>query len=430
MTEDRIISTEGKKTFIFQTSGSTGEPKIVKKDYENLVAEAQDMADFFNVSKDTTIVSTVSPEHMFGTTFNVMLPKVAGCKVEPERVFYPEDLKDYGKYIFVTTPSFLEKLAKYKFTFKYKPIMIITAGAHLSDDVFEYFEKMCPVTDVYGSSETGVMAYRKSYKDLLKPFDNVQFEQRNGDVVVKSEYFSEPEFVLGDDLEFYNDGFRVKGRKDRIVKIQEKRVSLDFIENNLKSNNLIEKAYCLNIDDKLCATVVLNSEGRKFLKDKGKSELLKELKIFAKFNCFGEVIRCKRWRFLYDLPINNSGKVDGKRIREIFDTNVTYPNIIDYSLNNNIAQFCFVFPQNSNFFKGHFTDFPILPGVVQLFFAKEFIKDVFHLDFAVQKVKKVKFSSIIKPEMQVCMSLERKESSVDFKYFKDDKVFSSGTFVL
>ena len=109
---------DSKKHFIFQTSGSCGEPKTVKKSYEALITEARDMAEFFKFPSDTVIVSTVSPEHMYGMTFTVMLPEAAGYRVDKERIFYTEDIKDYEKFIFVSTPSFLEKLAKYEFKFK------------------------------------------------------------------------------------------------------------------------------------------------------------------------------------------------------------------------------------------------------------------------------------------------------------------------
>ena len=415
---------------IFYTSGTTGEPKIVKKTYENLVAEAQDMADFFQISKDMVIVSTVNPEHMFGAIFTVMLARVTGCRLEPEKVFYPEDLKDYGKYVFVTSPSFLAKLAKYEFKFKYKPQMIITAGANLDDEVFAYFENICPITDIYGCTETGTVAYRKSHKEHLKIFDNVKMENKDGKIVVKSPYFSEPEIVLNDNLEFFKDGFLVKGRNDRIVKIYEKRILLDSVEKNLNSDEIVEKSYCLKIDDKLCAAVVLNKKGRKLLSEKGKFAVTKILNRHAHSDVTGALIHCKRWRFLFELPLTNAGKVNGTRIKEIFNTNVTYPDIIDFNISSTCADFSLVFGHNSNFFKGHFTSFPILPGVVQLFFAKEFIKDTFNLDFIPEKVKKIKFSSIIKPDTIVHLSLVRKENSVDFKFSDKDKIFSSGTFVL
>ncbi len=416
-----------KKSFIFKTSGSSGIPKTVKKSYEALIAEAHDMADFFKFPPDTVILSTVSSEHMYGMTFTVMLAQAAGCRVDKERIFYTEDIKDYEKFIFVSTPSFLEKLAKYGFKFKNKPLMIFSAGAALDDSVFEYLEEISQgVTEIYGSSEAGVIAYRQSHKSLLKTFDNVSMEIEGDKITVKSEYFDEPEIVLDDELEIFEDGFRVKGRNDRIVKIQEKRIFLDAVENILNSNELIEKSYCLKLNDKLCAAVVLNEKGRQILEKNGKLELVKTIKS----NMAGAAARCKKWRFLFELPVNERGKINGKRVKEIFNTNLTYPDVIDFSINSTDARFDLIFPQKSNFFKGHFPEFPILPGVVQLFFVKEFIKDAFNLDFVPQKVKKVKFSSVIKPDEKVSLCLKKSETSIDYKFTKGDKIFSSGTFVL
>ena len=72
------------KQYTFHTSGSSGEPKIIKKSYECVLAEGQDLAEFFKFSPDTVFVSTVTPDFMYGTTFTVMLPKVLGCKVDEE----------------------------------------------------------------------------------------------------------------------------------------------------------------------------------------------------------------------------------------------------------------------------------------------------------------------------------------------------------
>ena len=132
----------------------------------------------------------------------------------------------------------------------------------------------------------------------------------------------------------------------------------------------------------------------------------------------------------YPLDICEKLQTDGKRILEIFNTNLTYPYVVDFFKDADSVEFSLIFPHESNFFKGHFTDFPIVPGVVQLFFAKEFIKDTFSIDFVPEKVKKIKFSSVIKPDMPVNLELVKKETSVEFKYFGKDKIFSSGTFVL
>lgn len=415
--------TKNNEQFIFHTSGSTGEPKTIKKSYNCLLAEAQDLAKFFNFSPDTIFVSTVDNKYMYGTTFTVMLPKVLGCNVEKERVVYPEDIKNYEKFVFVSTPSFLEKLAKYNFTFKYKPEMIISAGAKLDDKVFEYLEKISNgVTEIYGSTEAGVIAYRQKHDTKLSFFENVKYTNQ----IISSPYFDENNLELNDKLEIFKDGFIIKERNDRIVKIQEKRASLNEIERILNQSNLVEKSYCLKLDDKLCSAIILNNEGKKLLENFGKLELIKSIKKSVVLN----FITPKKWRFLTNFPTNERGKIDGTRIKEWFITNVTYPNIINYKNNNITAEIELIFPKNSNFFNGHFTDFPILPGVVQLFFAKEFSRDIFNLKFTPQKVKKIKFSSIIKPETKVKLILIKNENSVDYKFTNDKNTFSSGTFVL
>lgn len=414
---------ENNEQFVFHTSGSTGEPKTIIKSKNCMLAESRDLAKFFKFSPDTIFVSTVSDEFMYGTTFTVMLPKALNCKVDGERVVYPEDIKDYEKFVFVSTPSFLEKLAKYNYTFKHKPEMIISAGAKLDDKIFGYLEKISKgVTEIYGSTEAGVVAYRQKHNAKLQFFENVKYINNT----ISSPYFDESELELNDELEFFEDGFIVKGRNDRIVKIQEKRISLDEIERDLNKSSLVKKSYCLKLGDKLCSAIILNNKGEKFLENFGKLELIKAIKKSAPLN----IITPKKWRFLTNLPTNERGKIDGARVKEWFNTNVTYPNIVKLENDGQNAEITLIFPKNSNFFKGHFPDFPILPGVVQLFFAKEFARDIFNLNFVPQKVKKVKFSSIIKPEMKVKLVLTRNEKSIEYKYIDEEKTFSSGTFVL
>ncbi|MFQ8625043.1 MAG: AMP-binding protein [Candidatus Gastranaerophilaceae bacterium] len=141
MANDKITGKEDKKQFIFHTSGSAGEPKIIQKSYECVLKEGRDLAEFFKFSSDTVFVSTVPKEFMYGTTFTVMLPEVLGCKVDTERVCIRKILK-IMKSMFLFQPLFLEKLAKYGFKFKHKPQMIISAGAKLDDNVFEYLKRL------------------------------------------------------------------------------------------------------------------------------------------------------------------------------------------------------------------------------------------------------------------------------------------------
>lgn len=84
------------------------------------------------------------------------------------------------------------------------------------------------------------------------------------------------------------------------------------------------------------------------------------------------------------------------------------------------------FINNSNFFKGHFEGMPILPGVVQLFYANWFAKLAFGIDCSQGQIRRVKFSNIIKPLEIVELELKKTDSGVSFRYYNEEKTFSSG----
>ena len=408
----------------FLTSGSSTKPKLIKKNFENLFNEAKDLAEVFNIPSDYVFVTTTTPVHLFGLTFQVMFPSMFGCAIDTERVFYPEDIKEYENYVLISTPSFLEKMYKYQQEFKNPPKYIFSAGAKLKDEVFAFFEKKSKVVEIYGSTETGVVGYRTESNAPFIFFNNVSYKKLDDDVIISSPYFPEDTYQLTDNKEFVDNGFNIVGRNDRLVKIQEKRVSLPKLEEVLINCEYLSDAYCLKIDDKLCAAVVLSDIGiNKFIKE-CKNSLISE---FKKLDI---EIMPKKWRFLHELPVDERGKIDAKRIKEIFNTNFSYPIVVHNTVAQDIAEYELIFPKNSNFFEGHFTGVPILPGVVQLFVAKDFIKSAFHLDFVPEKIKRIKFSSIIKPDMQVKLSLRKKESSVDYKFTKGDICYSSGSFEL
>lgn len=414
----------GQNGIYIMTSGSTAEPKVIKKSLKNLILEAKDMVKIFNLDKDLVFVSTTVPAHMFGLTFQVMIPLELGCTVDTDRVQYPEDLKDYDNYVLISTPSFLEKMFKYKEKFKNPPKYIFTAGAKLKDEVFEFLEQQSKVIEIYGSTEAGVVGYRTKSTDNFKFFEKIQYNLTENGVNICSPYACCENLTLTDEIEFVDDGFRVGARCDRMVKIQEKRVSLPEVEAKLKSSNLVEDAYCLKIDDKLCAAVVLSGPGKNIFINQCRLSLISELK-----KNFHD-ISPKRWRFLYEIPVDERGKVNVKRIKEIFNTNFSYPFVTKYNVTQDYAEFNVIFPKSSNFFEGHFTGMPILPGVVQLFIAKEFIKDAFHIDFVPEKVKKVKFSSIIKPDTEITITLTKTSRGIEYKFTKDEIIFSCGTFEL
>ena len=89
-----------------------------------------------------------------------------------------------------------------------------------------------------------------------------------------------------------------------------------------------------------------------------------------------------------------------------------------------------IFYKNSNFFNGHFENFPIVPGVVQLYYAGYFIENLFEVELAKNAVKKMKFSNVIEPDKVLTLKMQNKGKSFEYTYLANDTVFSSGIFLL
>lgn len=399
------------------TSGYTGTPKNIIKTLQNLEDEAQCTIDEFSIAKGTVIASTTSSSHSFGIAFNFILPFYGDFKINRKKIEFPEQFDIDGSYILISTPSFVEKLSKYDFIFDNPPEKIFLAGAKLKDDVYEYFSRFSDVIDIYGSTETGNIAYKRGGEKFTVLKDVTVNTAQDGKIIVESDFFPSDEMILNDIIEKKSQNeFVLKKRTDRIVKIQEKRISLDELENNLKNHDSVEDCHCMIYDEKLCCAVVCHdfqvesSELKKFLSK------------------FSEILP-KKWRILDEIPKTLSGKIDNAKLRKIFASNLTFPSVLSRRVDSQSAEIELLFKKNSNFLNGHFDVMPVLPGVVQLYYARYFAEDVFGLELPHEEVKKVKFSNIMKPDVRIKLKLANKENSIEFVYMADDKIFSSGIFV-
>lgn len=415
------------KIFInFYTSGSTGSPKVIKKTLHNLVTEAKDLIKQFSIPEKFQFLTTAKMTHMFGMTFALLYPLINGYVINADIIKFPEEI-DAENYVFISTPSFLDRMAKYDYN-PHPPRYIFTAGDRLNNKTFEYFEKKSQVVEIYGSTESGTIAYRtSSSNDYLTPFDKVKIlTDENSQIIVKSDYFLEKELKLNDIIEKTGESFKILGRSDRLFKVQEKRISAVELENILNKCELVENSYCIKTGEKIGAAVVLSVSGAEKLMKFGNISLIKELKAFMQK--YSEIIP-QRWRFLPELPKNSAGKTDRKKIERIFSLNLSMPFVIDKKSSKDEAELKIIFLKNSNFFKGHFPDVPILPGVVQLFFAHFFAEDAFNINLSTNKIKKIKFSRVIKPDKEVILKLKNNDLSLDFIYTDNENPFSSGTFI-
>ena len=400
------------------TSGSTSVPKVVTKNFANLLEEAKAISTQFEFPCNLQFYSTTIMTHMFGLTFHFMLPLYLGSVINTEKVEFPEQMENVEDYILISSPSFLEKMYKYEILFPNSPYRIITAGDKLKDSVCTFFNQKSDIIEIYGSTETGVIAYKNNSKNF-KRFDDVLISQdENNCIVVKSKFFMEEEVKMEDVIEQISDEeFILNGRNDRLVKIKEKRISLVELEANLMDHPFVDDCYCFKYEDVLACAVAT------------KDITLNEKNLKEHLSKYSEVVP-KKWRFLDEIPKTDTGKIDKATIEQIFGMNLSYPFVVNRKVEENKVELELIFRKNSNFFQGHFSVMPILPGVVQLFYANYFAKKMFKIDIPCDEAKRVKFTNIIKADEKITLVLNKKDKSIEYSYVANDKSYSSGIFVL
>lgn len=299
----------------FHTSGSTGGPKTIVKTFESLAKETAFHRDYYlQFDHDPSIVflATVEPGHMYGTLWRVMLPKALGCKVDSAIIRSPEELlakmREAKDVFLVTTPSFLERFTAYaaQYDVPQNCVEITTSGAMLTAELARRTREVFGIAprEIFGSTETGGVAYRRQDDggETWSVFPGVKIAAgKDRRLVVKSPFSFKRKYTMGDAVEILDGGesFRLLGRVDRLVKINEERVNLAEMEAKIVALGFRE-----------CALAAIDGERGAVLgavvagEPKGALEMRKIcLPLFPK----GTVP--KRWRFVESLPRNAQGKV-------------------------------------------------------------------------------------------------------------------------
>ena len=233
--------------FVLYTSGSTGKPKAVLKTVGEMEAEARLIgATVPWLFEAPLFVPAVYPYHMFGLTFSVFAPLSSGKTLLQPIAHYSEELcalKEYGPLILIATPAFLKHL-DLSLT---PPCLkaIVCAGGPLENALRKSLRRWCQVTvtDIYGSTEAGVIAWRHGEGEdgeaPLTLFEDVNLEEqqrRESCVFTLNSGHVRGTLSLDDRLTLLeNRKLKLEGRCDRILKIEEIRISLNEVEARLKA---------------------------------------------------------------------------------------------------------------------------------------------------------------------------------------------------
>ncbi|MFT2091823.1 AMP-binding protein [Paraglaciecola sp. 2405UD69-4] len=322
----------------FYTSGSTGTPKIIIKPYKLLHREVDALESKFHAYvKETVFVSTVPHQHIYGLLYKILWPINKGHAFVPQAYEYPEQMATQiaadscMAATIISSPAQLQRMVADNplAAVKAKVRNIFSSGGPLDANKNVALQQalQCQLIEVFGSTETGGIGWRarQSLSDEdWHVFNEVKISYQQGSdlLAISSSYISEPLYNADDRVQILDDyRFRVLGRADSVVKIEEKRVSLDEVQNRLKQHPFIDDAFVVVIGTerrKLAALIVLNEEGNQASQGWKKMELDKLFKGFLS-NWYEAVLVPKKYRYPIELPYNARGKLSRREAESYFE---------------------------------------------------------------------------------------------------------------
>ena len=444
---------KSKAEMVMYTSGTTGEPKAVYKLFLQFENELFELVKVFgNDWIDRKVYSTVNHHHIYGLLFTALLPIATGLPFRNHRIDFPTELNSLSgeSAVMASSPAFLKRLsaeADKPIGFKCPPI-IYSSGGPLPAEVAK---KACELTgmwpmEIYGSTETGGIAYRQSKNGAVwTPFEVCKMSvAENGCLNIKSSYILEADgFTTGDLVELYDDGrFLLMGRSDSIVKIEEKRISLPEVENRLKQTGLVQDVRVVPMTGKrqyLAAAIVLNDDGREKFAGASKLSINNYFHDYL-LKFIENTVSPKKWRYLEELPQNTEGKIRMRDIQALFNLPES-PNfkILKFRREPGVLTAKLLFPTTSGYYDGHFPEFKLLPAVAQVDMALRLARNFLDAPKALLKIHRTKFAGPILPEVPVILNVkyDAEAAKVSFNYTlvpdaENDvpKVLSNGSFTM
>ena len=295
------------------TSGSTGRPQAHAKTWGAFAAgTAQNLAALRDLwaGAQPWIVATVPPQHMYGMELSVLLPLLGGAAVHAGRPLLPSDVaaaleQAQAPRLLVTTPVHLRALLASGVDLP--PLCgIVSATAPLSQALAAEAEDRfgSEVREVFGSTETCVIACRRTARDIpWTPLPGVQVSSRRDGTRVHAPHLPAP-VVLADLMELQADGrFNLCGRQADLLEIAGKRASLGDLTLRLLAVPGVEDGVVLQLPPgteggvgRLAALVVAPA-------------LSTEAIIAALRGSIDPVFLPRRLRLVERLPRNETGKL-------------------------------------------------------------------------------------------------------------------------
>lgn len=316
---DRTIFDKENFALMYFTSGSTGIPVAAFKTKKNIESEVNVLTSLLQKYKIKKVIVTVPFIHLYGTLLGLIYPIMNDIDIVLKEHFLPHELLNMidTHTMVVATPLYIKAINQLSQEKDLSQSVFISSTAPLDVKNIRIFSQKfkTDIIQIFGSTETGGIAYKINDEALWKPFEHVQASASiNNELKVKSPFVSLTLYENGlkqtngeiqtcDYIEQELSGFKLVGRSSKIFKLAGKRYSTIQVENILEKVDGINKALVfVELDNSslrgeyLDITLETNkifsaNEIKKILQDS-----LSNLKFSIKLNIVNEI------------PINQIGK--------------------------------------------------------------------------------------------------------------------------
>ena len=424
-----------------KTSGSSGEAKVIEKTFAQMQAEAAALSRRLPQEwRGLTAHGSVSPQHLYGLSFRIFAALACGWVLGRRQCVYPEDLIAASKSpcIWIASPALLNRLGEVRDWPRLRQNLrgIVSAGGMLPDSTAQMLHGKLGFFphDVYGSTETGAVALREGGGAwTLLPAVSAEISG-DGTLALEAPWTAGRQ-QTADAAELAGSSLKLLGRQDRIIKFEDKRVSLNQIEHDLLDHPWTDDAHCGRHPQhgRIAAWVALNAAGIAAWREQGRPAVIDALRRhLAQTQDTAALPRY--WRFAAALPRNPQAKIGEQDFQAAFTVAQTAPQwrLAEQDPSSGRYRFSGCVPLDLAWFGGHFATFPLVPGVIEVQWAMDLAASLGWANGSVKQIENLKYQHFVRPNDTVDLTLRYDEAKrkIHFSITQGDTACASGRVAL
>lgn len=407
---------DGQLAAIVYTSGTTGDPMPHPKTWSSLVLGAAALRERIGFAHGDALVGAVPPQHMWGLEATVMLPLQSGGLLDSRVPLLPDDIAAAlvampSRRWLVVTPLHARSCVRAGVSLP--PLAgTLSATTPLDPELARAFERLtgAPAIEIYGSTETGVIATREPARDpRFTPLACIAATMTDSGLAVRGGHVGAT-VTLSDRATVSSDGrFTLAGRDADLVKVGGKRASIAMLDRELASiAGVVDGAFVVvdgsALTPRLAALAVAPGGARET--------------ILAALRERIDPVFLPRPLHLVDmLPRNALGKLSAETLRQrVAELSASAAPAASERLPlRPLARQCSV-PASHAALAGHFPGHPIVPAAWLLTLVEVACREAFGAARRICGIVHARFRAPLAPDTLLAIELEQREDgSIAFR---------------